>query len=87
MDEDKNNQYDCEKVSINMSAFEWHILINILNDQLNICNIDNHNTIVILNKIASQFHGSPLDFSPPIKKKMENKPIQVKKGFWARLFS
>jgi len=43
-------------VTIKLTAYDCHKLLEVFDNQLRICNIDNRNTIDVYEKIASQIH-------------------------------
>jgi len=59
--------------AVQLSVFEWHILLQELEHNLNIINRDRRNTSILYDKIASQLAGTKIDTWAEIQNSLKAK--------------
>lgn len=75
-------------INITMTSYEWHLLLNDIEDHLRIVNRDRRTTASLYEKIASQLLGAKVTYllDEPKKKEspntVENKSDEIIKQCW-----
>ncbi len=77
--------------SIKLSNYDWHILLDELEQTMRIYNKDNSNAEILYCNIASQLAGRPVKISRPEKQKVKpldkppENPVKTK-SFWRKFW-
>lgn len=79
-------------ITVTLPAWEWHHVLNVLEDQTRVINKDNENTCILYENIASQLAGYKVKIEQRAPKTSyptatQAAPITPQKPWYSRLFS
>lgn len=78
---------DDNKISIMLTAYQWHNLLEELEDRLCVVNIDRKNLVEVYEAIAGQLRGGPVRviLNYPKEKEEKKKAVGKLRRFWGKL--